>query len=137
MGESPTIELGSRFEPDPCDIDFQTDPLAHCGELAQTLAADCVLRAPIDEVFSPVGAMLPRAIIKLQHDLLWGVVGVEVDMSEKGHAPLNNEGRGGTGEVVLAQSLGLPNMRAFAGKNGLRMGHEFPRSITSCDGLGG
>ena len=101
MRVGPAVDFGTGLEADLRGIHFKSHPLASLGKVPQSPAAGAFVFAPINLVSAPVSAMFPRAVIKLQHDLLGRIKRVEVHMREKFHALLDDQGRVGTANDEL------------------------------------
>ena len=83
LGEGPAVEHRADFETDLGRFDLQQHPLAGLGQLAHGDPAGGVRLAPGDQVFAPVGAVFPSAVVELQHDLLRRILGIEIDVGEQ------------------------------------------------------
>ena len=85
-----------------------TSSRTHCPELGQLphgATFGGTVRAPIDQVLPPVGPVLPLSGVPLQHDLLGGIVRVEVDVGEQLVILADPQAGGRLLEKVLAASL--------------------------------
>ena len=96
LSEGPAEDFVAGFESDVGGFDFEADPFSGFREFAVGFSFGGVVLAPIDEIFPPVGAVIPDAVIPLEHDFLRRVLGVEPDVGKK--------------EVAFCDDVGLGNV---------------------------
>ena len=86
-------------------FDFQPHPFAGFGQRAHRQRPGVSGRAEGNQVLAPVGPMLPRAVVELQHDLLGRIRRIEIDVGEQLVALADLASAGlASGEEVLAQA---------------------------------
>ena len=91
----------AAFETDLRGWHFESDPLTGGGKRAHVAAAHGSVRAPRNNVCAPVGAVLPTAVVPLQHDFRRHVRGVEVNISHQTLAVTYRQAARRIVEVVL------------------------------------
>ena len=108
------------------DRNFEPHPLAGGREVAESATARTVRRAAADEILSPESAVLPRAVVELQHHLPRGTGRVEIDVGEQDVSCADHEFRTRPGEEMLAEAGGDPLGRVLTGKDRGRSGDKLP-----------
>src|SRR5690606_5039273 len=70
------------------------------------LATDRIVGAPWNEVLTPIGAMLPTAVMPLQHDLSRHPRRVEIDVREEPVSHADEQRGFGASEIMLVHPGG-------------------------------
>ena len=86
-------------------VHFQPHPLPQLGQLPHGATFGGTVRAPIDRVLAPISPVLPLARVPLQHDLLGGIAGIEIDVGEQLVLLADPQTGGRLLKEVLAASL--------------------------------
>src|ERR1039457_487607 len=115
---------------------FQSHPLAGCGQGAKALTAGRVRFTKRDQVRAPKRALVPTAIVPLQHDLARQSLGIDVNVGEQHIVRSDAQRLSGADEMVLSllarAALRVRSLAAEDGRVGFR--DPFPRLRVAASG---
>src|SRR5688572_22123808 len=84
-----------------------------------------------DQVVAPIRAMLPGAVVPLEHDRFRRIARIEIDIGEELVPLANTQRRLSAVEEVLAHTLGGARAGSLAAVGGqLRLADELPWRVT-------
>ena len=137
MSKRPAIDFRTRLEADLGRVHFQAHPFAGFGQISQPLPAGGLVFTPINFVVAPISTMFPRAVIKLQHDLLRWIERIEIHVREQFHSFLDDQRWVGATNHKLLQPIRFQHERLAAAEYRLGFAHGFPFLVPLTHGLGG
>ena len=105
LGESPTGDAHTRLQAHIAWLDFQAIPLTRRREVSKVLITRCLTPfAVFNAILAPVSAVIPVLRIKLKHQGLGWIVGIQINPTEEGIFRADPESWSDFGKKVLTGS---------------------------------